>query len=175
MIEIKISGKNSAECIEELVGLARQFQNSNLGAESHQETFKFATAGTTIGVDPTSVKSNEVPGMSLAANEDEKPPVRGRGKKSTISLVEETHVVEAANTIASTVVTEAVVTTPKAVTPAVVDAKVYTAEDAKNALSALVEKKGMPSAKAVLTNFGAERISQIPIERLAEFITACAV
>ena len=48
-----------------------------------------------------------------------------------------------------------------------------TLDDVRAALSRVNEAKGMPVARAVLAQFGAARVSEVPMDKYADFILAC--
>lgn len=65
-----------------------------------------------------------------------------------------------------------VVEAPKAETP-VADDKTYTLDDARQALTRLNDSEGLDAVRKLLTEFGANRISEVAEENLAALIARC--
>lgn len=51
--------------------------------------------------------------------------------------------------------------------------KDFTADDAKNAAKVLIDEKGTDPCKKILTDMGFKKVTDVPKEKFAEFISAC--
>jgi hypothetical protein len=51
--------------------------------------------------------------------------------------------------------------------------KTYAKSDVDTALKEVMDKKGIPAVRTILTSFGYSRVSDIPTDRYSSFITHC--